>query len=466
MTELRLLDSGFIELEDADQHVSAGIGVVAIIAGAPPTRAEFTVELSRRVAADARLRRRVRRTPWDLAAPRWEDDPDFDVARHLRWTAVPRPCDDRALFELVATAMEERLDRDHPLWQCVVVERLDADRWAILVKAHHSMVDGISGIALFQRLCDDPDGTAVRRSRHSTRPGWNVRDVVVKGMRLPVDVPRLLLGTVRAAAPLVVDVVRPAPTTSLNGSIGRRRRYAPARASLTEVKEIGAAFGATVNDVALAALAAAFRALLVHRGEDPTAEEVRVLAPVSTRSPGADSRLGNKVSIMLPVLPVATADPVEQLAAVHAETASHKKSGEAGAADLIITAAGLLPFVSVAWALRLASHFPQHGVACLATNVPGPDKRLFFGGREVLEISPYVPIALRLRTGIGILSYHDQLRFGITGDYDSTPDIELFATEIERAVARLLKCARDLSDDQPRGRSDEFDRHRRGPRQS
>ncbi len=429
-----------MELEDTDRHISVGIGAVAIVAGAPPTRAEFMTELSRRISVDVRLHQKVRRTPWDLTTPQWVDDPNFDLAHHIRWMAVPEPRDDAALFEVVAATMEERLDRDHPLWQCVVVERLADDRWAMIVKAHHSMVDGVSGIALFERFCDSD--SAPPPSRSDTGGSRNPVALVAKGLRLSLDAPRILAGTVRAAIPLATSIVRPAPDTSLNGSIGRQRRYAVARASLGSVREIGAVFGVTVNDVALTALTAAFRTLLLRRGEDPTLEQIRVLAPVSMRPPESKTTLDNRVSLMLPVLPIELSDPVEQLAAVHARMSEHKNSGEAHAANSVVTAAGLLPFVSVAWAVRLASRFPQHSVAALATNVPGPKNSLYLHGNEVLEILAYVPIAMRLRTGIGILSYRDQLRFGITGDYDSTPDIDVVATGIEEAIQQLSEHAR------------------------
>ncbi|WP_082392931.1 wax ester/triacylglycerol synthase family O-acyltransferase [Nocardia arizonensis] len=444
MAELGTLDSGFLELEDTDRHVSAGIGVVAIVAGPPPDRAEFIAEFGRRLTVDQRMRQRVRTARWDLAAPHWDDDPDFDIARHIRWMAVPRPHDDKALFELVATMMEQRLDRDHPLWQCVVVERLAGDRWAMLVKAHHSMVDGMSGIALFERLCDSSDVEPPPRGRAGRMA--SLRDSVLTGLRLPVAAPRIVFGTLRSAVPLVTNILRPAPDTSLNGPIGRQRRYAVARTSLSDVREIGAAFGATVNDVALAALTEAFRTVLLSRGEDPAAEEVRILAPVSTRPSGARATLGNQVSIMLPVLPVHLGDPVEQLAAVHTETSQHKSSGEVQATNTVLTLAGLLPFAPLARIVKLACRFPQHSIAGLATNVRGPKQRLFFQEREVLELSAYVPIAMRLRTGIGILSYDDQLRFGITGDFDGTPEVDVLARGIEDAVGRLLRRVRETGE--------------------
>ncbi|WP_280406102.1 wax ester/triacylglycerol synthase family O-acyltransferase [Nocardia brasiliensis] len=445
MSELGPLDSGFMELEDGDRHVSVGIGAVAILAGSPPTRAELVSELAARLDVDSRLRQRVRRAPLDIAAPVWVPDSNFDLAHHIRWMALPEPADEAALCELVAEVMEERLDRDHPLWQCIVIERLADDRWAMIVKAHHSMVDGISGIALFERLCDAPADrrlTAVPNGV-DTPLAWD--RLLLNVLRLPVAAPRFVVRTLRAAVPLVLSAALPAAGSSLNGSIGRQRRYTVARTTLPVVREIGAVFGTTVNDVVLAAVAAAFRALLLARGEEPTADKLRILTPVSVRAADAKSILDNRVSAMLPLLPIESADPVEQLALVHERMSEHKASGESAAANSFLTLARWLPFASVAWTVRLVSRYPQRGISGLATNVPGPRRRLYLYGREVLEILAYVPIAMRVRTGIAILSYGDQLRFGITGDYDSNPDLYLLAARIEEAIEYLLQRAREIA---------------------
>lgn len=441
MSELGPLDSGFIELEDTDRHVSAGIGAIAIVAGSPPPRAELAAELAQRVDVDRRMHQKVRRAPWDLAAPEWVPDPNFDMAHHLRWMALPEPGGEDALYELIAEVMEERLDRDHPLWQCVIVEHLAGERWAMIVKVHHSMVDGISGMALFEQLCDDPgqrDTAAPSADRRSA--DWPA--LLAKSVRLPIDAPRFAVRTVRAALPLALSAVLPARGSSLNGSIGRQRRYTVARASLPDVREIGAAFGATVNDVVLAAVAAAFRTVLLKRGEEPTAGKLRILTPVSVRAADAKTVLDNRVSAMLPLLPIELADPAEQLTTVHRRLAEHKASGEAAAVNSFLLLARWLPFAPIAWAVRLASRYPQRGIASLATNVPGPRRRLHLYGNEVQEVLAYAPIAMRVRTGIAILSYADQLRFGITGDYDSTPDLHLLAERIEETIEDLLQRAR------------------------
>lgn len=455
MTELRPLDSGFLELEDSDQHISLGIGAVAILSGAPPTRAEFAEFLAERLAGNDRLRQRVRRTLLDLTAPVWEEDSNFDLAHHIRWIALPEPAGEKELFEFVAAELEERLDRDHPLWQCTVVERLAGDRWALFVKAHHSLVDGVSGVTLFANLCDrvtDPPGIAAVPDLNVGSDGMSLLHSVVEGVRWTLDLPRSAVNLLRTVIPVAVATVTPAAESSLNGPIGRQRRYVVARTSLADVREIDNAFGTTVNDVVLAAVTSAYRALLLSRGETPTADTLRMLVPVSMRPPDAKSILDNRVSVMLPLLPIDIEDPVERLRAIHTRMTEHKAGGETQAQKSLLTMAARLPFAPIAWTVRIASRIPQHGVMALATNIPGPRRALTLHGRQVLELHPAVPIAMRLRTGIAILSYDGQLNFGITGDYDTTPDIESIAEGIHSAVAELLAAARAAQQPHPRPR--------------
>ncbi|MFE3098854.1 wax ester/triacylglycerol synthase family O-acyltransferase [Nocardia tengchongensis] len=447
MTELQPLDAGFIELEDADRRVSLGIAAVAILAGTPPDRTEFAAMLAERVSANQRLRQRIRRAPLDLTVPVWEEDPNFDLAHHIRWAALPEPADETELREFVAGELVERLDRDHPMWECVVVERLADARWALIVKAHHSLVDGVSGVSLFERLCDapasDPHPNRVPESVAPGGQGWF--DLVRTGLRLPLDMPRYAMGMVRSLVPVVAAFVSVPEASSLNGPIGRQRRYAIARASLAEIREIGRGLDATVNDVVLAAVTTAYRDVLLGRGEEPTGNTVRILVPVSMRAVDAKSLLDNRVSAVLSLLPLHLDDPVERLSTIHQRMARHKSSGTAQAEKSLLALAGRLPFAPFAWGMRLWSHLPQRGVTAVATNIPGPRSTLTVLGREVLELIPAIPIAMRLRTGIAILSYRDQLTFGITGDYDSTPDLERIADGIHTAIADLLAEARTRS---------------------
>ncbi|MGY1946807.1 wax ester/triacylglycerol synthase family O-acyltransferase [Nocardia asiatica] len=460
MSELGRLDAGFLELEDTDQHVSAGIGAVAILAGEPGDRAELVRRLADRIESKTRMRQKVRRGPWDVTAPTWVFDDDFDLGHHLVWAALPRPRDEAALWELVGATLERRLDRDHPLWHLTIVEQLQGDRWAVILSAHHSMVDGVSGISLLRRLCDptteDADATPGEQGAgdvlssegegEGAAADW--QRLLRGGLELPlrapallVRAPRALVRTARGMAPLIWNVLDPRRGSSLNGPIGRQRRYAVARVRLDEINRVREVFGGTINDVALAAVTTALRAVLLARGEQPGPDTVRVLTPVSTRSARASGRLDNRVSLMLPVLPVDLDDPVDQLNVVREQMGKLKHGGESGAGQTLVTLAGLVPFAPVAWAVRTALRYPQHGIAALVTNVPGPTRTQRMFGADVLEVFPFAPIAMRLRIGIAMLSYHGTLSFGITGDYDGAPDIALLAQTIPTAVRRMLERA-------------------------
>ncbi|MBJ8341274.1 wax ester/triacylglycerol synthase family O-acyltransferase [Antrihabitans sp. YC3-6] len=453
------LDAGFLELEDSDPNVSLAIAAVAIIEGPPPSEADFLEAVAARLIAIPHARERIHTTAFDLSAPVWIDDDDFDVNRHLRRTALPAPGDDDALGHLVGRVMAQRLDRSRPLWECWVVEGLENGRWAILAKVHHCMADGIAGARLFEALCDPDTHNGVVRLVSRREPADNstgiarrVRDALValpsspaaqfrylvKGLLTPLQIALGTFGAAKGFAGIAGGVLVPTASTSLLGPVGKQRRYAVARASMLDIRDVCTVFDVKVNDVALAAITGALRTMLLRRGEEPKEDSVRTLVPVSVRNSGSADVLDNRVSLMLPVLPVAIADPVDQLAAVHGRMAAHKSGGEAEAGHLATSLAEHWPFAPTAWAVRLASRLPQHGIDIVATNVPGPKHSRTVLGSRVVEIFPYVPIAWRLRIGIAILSYADRVSFGITGDFDSAPDLDFLAHEIERHMELLV----------------------------
>ncbi len=215
------------------------------------------------------------------------------------------------------------------------------------------------------------------------------------------------------------------------------RRYAAVEVSLEDVARVCDRFEVTINDVSLAAITDSFRTMLVRRGERPQRNSLRTLVPVSVRSNDAADMTDNRVSVMLPYLPVEKADPVQGLRTVHARLTKAKASGQRQAGNIFVSAANAIPFPFTAWTVRALTRLPQRGVVALATNVPGPRKRLRVMGREVIRLLPIPPLAMQLRTGIAIMSYADHLVFGIIGDYDAAPDVDEIANGIERAVARL-----------------------------
>lgn len=447
-----MLDAGFLEAEDSDRHVSLALGALAVMAGPMPDFDLLVAGMSERIRSVPRFNQVLRTQPFDLGAPRWVDDPNLDIAHHVRRAAVPRPGDDAALFRWVAEVMERRLDRDRPLWECWIVDGLPYQRWAILIKIHHCIADGIAATHMLAQLCDDAEGgTFASKIRAATEPAGG-------GLRLPkltLNPIEWMTGawhTSRTAAAVAAQIahgaieitggiLRPV-ASSLNGPVTGMRRYAGVEVPLADVTRVCERFDVTVNDVALAAITDSFRAILTGRGETPRRNSLPTLVPVSVRSNDAAEKADNRVSIMLPYLPVEQDDPVEQLHAVHERLTKAKASGQRPAGSAIISVANALPFALTAWTVRALTRLPQRGVVTVATNVPGPRKRLRVLGCEVIRLLPVPPIGLQMRIVIAILSYADRLVFGITADYDGAPDVDELAGGVERAIAHLAAVSK------------------------
>ncbi len=459
MDRLNPLDALFVDAEDQDPHTSMAIASIAVFEGPCPSHEEILASLAGRLPLVPRYRQKLRTVPLRLGRPVWVEDPNFDLRYHARRTALPAPGGDKQLADLMARVMSQRLDRDHPLWEYWLVEGLTDGRWAFICKVHHCMVDGISGTDLYRVIFDFapepsppvPDERVVGSEPSPLRLAAQAAlDTVVLPVREalalsgavadPGGALRQAAGTLRAAAKLA-PALWPVPGTSLSGHIGQQRRYTWARASLDHVKTIKRELGGTVNDVVLAAISGGFRALLLARGEEPRPHLVRSLVPVSLRAPGDENIYENQVSAVLADLPVHIADPAERFAAVHAELLALKQSREVMVGEALITLGRYTPFPIVSRTVRVVFGLPQREIITVTTNVPGPQQPLYALGRQLVEIIPYVPIATTLRTGVSIFTYCGNITFGITGDFDTSPDLNILAQGIEDGVADLLKAS-------------------------
>jgi WS/DGAT/MGAT family acyltransferase len=460
MDRLNPLDAQFIEVEDQDRHASMAIASIAVFEPPVPSYDEVLAHLRGRLPLVPRYRQKLRTVPLRLGRPVWVDDPHFDIRYHVRRTALPAPGGDQQLSQLMARVMSQRLDRDYPLWEYWLVEGLAHDRWALISKVHHCMVDGVSGTDLYRVIFDlSPDPSppaAVDEPAVPAEPSplWLTAQAALDMVMLPVREASALGGalanpgsavrqaadTVRAIAKLAPSM-RPATGSSLSGHIGRERRYLWARASLDDVKTIKRKRGGTVNDVVLAAISGGFRTLLLARGEEPQGHMLPSMVPVSLRSPGQENIYENRVSAVLAYLPIHVADPVQRLAAVQAELATLKASKEAVFGEALVSLGRYTPFPVLSRGARFFYGLPQREIVTVTTNVPGPRQPLYAMGRRLVEIIPYVPIATTVRTGVSIFTYCDKVTFGITGDYDTNPDLPVLAHGIEAGVSELLKAA-------------------------
>ncbi|WP_156657970.1 WS/DGAT/MGAT family O-acyltransferase [Mycobacterium kyorinense] len=466
MEQLTTLDAGFLKAEDSDPQVSLAIGGLVILEGPPPDREALTTTMTERIAACPRFMQRLRLRPFDLGAPEWVDDPKFDITRHLRRIAVPHPGDDSEVYRLIADLMARRLDRSRPLWEIWVIEGLADDRWGMLMKVHHCIADGIATAHMLAGLSDGGVGKSfashIRAATEQPEPGGNWA-ASLAGVVNPLNWMNGLFTTsaavtvaaaraARGATEIAAGLLRPT-SSSLNGPMGSLRRYSAARVSLDDVRQVCEAFDVTLNDVALAALTESYRALLTRRGEEPLADSLRTLVPVSVRSADAFGKTDNRVSVMLPYLPVEVENPIRRLRLVHARLTRTKSNGQRQAGSAAVSMANVMPFALTAWAIRLLTRLPQRGVTALATNVPGPREPMTIMGRKVVGVMPVPPIAMQLRTGVAMLSYADHLFFGILADFDAVPDVEELARGIETAVARLVVSSKRKAARESRGLS-------------
>ena len=459
MDRLNPLDVQFVDAEDEDRHTSMAVASISVFEGPPPSYDEFLAHLGGRLPLVPRYRQKLRTIPFRLGRPVFVDDPDFDIRYHLRRTALPAPGGDEQLSQLMARVMALRLDRDYPLWEYWLVEGLAEDRWALIFKVHHCMVDGISGTDMYRVVFDPspepaPPAADDRVVDAEPSPLWLAAQAALDMALIPMREAAALSGALahpgraaRQAADMVRAAVKLAPSmrlaagSSLSGPIGQERRYIWARASLDDVKTIKRELGGTVNDVVLAAISGGYRALLLARGEQPAPHMVPSLVPVSVRAPGEEGIYENRVSAVIPDLPVHIADPVQRLAAVRAELSNLKASKEAMVGEALVSLGRYAPFPLLSRGMRLAYSLPQREIVAVTTNVPGPRQPLYGIGRRLLEMIAYVPIATTVRTGIAIFTYCDNVTFGITGDYAANPDLQVLADGIEDGVAQLLKAA-------------------------
>jgi len=417
-----------------------------------------------KLALVPRYRRVVRTVPLDLGRPVWVDDPHFNIEYHVRHTALPPPGGEPELRKLVGRVMSQQLDRARPLWEIWVVDGLEDGHWAMLSKVHHAMVDGVAGtdlLALIMDVSPEPRTPTVEPWEPSLTPTGvqltvdALADLArspyeqVRALRSAVRVPRQALAQAREVVQglsAMAGLVRPTPTSSLNGPIGPHRRYAWASTRVSDIKAIRRGLGGTFNDVVLAAITTGFRELLLSR-EESVDRVVRTLVPVSVRARDrsgravGDGTLANKVSAMFAELPVGIDQAAQRLAAVSAQMDGLKESKQAVAGEALTSMSGFAPPLLLAMAARLGTRIPQRNVNTVTTNVPGPQIPLYVVGRKMLRVFPYVPLAGQVRIGVAIFSYDGEVNFGITGDEDTTADLDVLARGIEDGVRELVKTA-------------------------
>jgi WS/DGAT/MGAT family acyltransferase len=476
MDRLTAIDASFLHQESPATHMH--IGGVATFQGPPPSVDELLRHVAGRLSLVPRYRQKIVAPPLGLGRQHWVDDPNFRLDYHVRNTALPHPGGDVELRRLTARIFSQALDHNRPLWELWLVERLEGGRFALINKTHHALVDGVSGVDLMTMLFDiDREPRAVEAEPWYPRPEPTpvaLSAAAVRGWgatlsRLPVRAAaaaanrRGLLDRTREAVEGVAEVawttLNSAPETPLNVPITPHRRLEFVAAQLEDFKLVKNAFGGTVNDVVLTAVAGGLARFFERRGMPTDDLELHACVPVSTRGSDQRGTLGNQITQLVVPLPIYLDDAVERLARVSAEMAGVKESRQALGAEMIAAAQDFAPPTILAQASRL--NFSKRLYNLLVTNVPGPQFEIFLLGRPMECVYPIAFLAGERALAIGVMSYNGTVNFGLIADHDAVPDLSVIATGIERALVDLVSLARKPRSATPRRRPASSRRPRR-----
>ena len=428
------------------------VGATIVVEGESPDFDELVTHVEQRLNLVPRFRQRVTRTPLGLDNPVWADDPRFDIRWHVRRAALPRPCSMAELRELVGQLMSQPLDFERPLWQLYLIEGLEGNRHAYVNKTHHALVDGVSAVDVGTVILDPSrDGTEITVADEPWEPDQPSPGMLMvrgaseriarplrgarKAARSAVAMPRATASNVMRTAEAFASLAAGGPSASptfINGEIGRDRRVAFVSTDLGLMKGARAETDATVNDVILAGATGGLRRCFERRGE-PLPEHIVALVPMSVRRPEEQNDLGNRVATLMVPLPIRELDPVERLRAIHAQTQRLKSSKQAQAASLVIEATGWTP-PTINRVLAGAISRPLNW-NLVVSNVPGPQVPFYLLGRRIEAIYPFVPLSPQGHAlSVGVLSYDGGVYFGLAGDRDVLPDLDLLAADLAEAL--------------------------------
>ncbi len=435
------------------------VGVIVLREPVDVERVERT--LAARLLAYDRFRQQVEN---GTSAPRWRDDPHFDIERHIRRARLPGAAGKEELQRFVAELATRPLDTAHPLWQIHVVERYE-EGVAVVLRIHHAIGDGAALMHVLLGLTDDAPNAPLhgvefadgeRRDLYS--PPWEMLAPLIESIesgartvtgalggalalaRRPGRALGLLSGGVNVAAELAYLLLMPMDSpTRLKGALSGDKRVAwSPTIPLPEVKAIGHALGSTVNDMLLASFAGAINGYLTEKGDSTRGVEVRALVPIDLRPPGRAQELGNHFGIIAVELPVGIADPLARLAEVRRRMRALKKSYEPIVTLGLLEALGLGPKLLQD---RLFDLLLSRASAVM-TNVPGPQKPLYLGGAEIDQIMFWVPQSGEIGMGVSLLSFNNRVQLGLITDAALTPDpdeiVKYFQPEFEQLLYHVL----------------------------
>ncbi|MGP4055518.1 WS/DGAT/MGAT family O-acyltransferase [Mycobacterium sp. 4D054] len=468
VTRLSASDASFFRLENSATPMYVGSLQILRRPRNGLSYETLLATVEQRLPQIPRYRQKVREVTLGLARPVWIDDRDFDITYHVRRSALPSPGSDAQLHELVARLGSRPLDKTRPLWEMYLVEGLAKNRLAIYTKSHQALVNGMTALEIGHVIAD-----------RTQKPPEFGEDIWIPG-REPGD-RQLLMGalgewimrpTAQAAAVRsmmteavtntshlvdlgrrAADVARTvargaAPSSPLNTTVSRNRRFSVASGSLDEFRAVRARYDCDVNDVVLAMVAGALRNWLLSRGEPVRASTtVRAMAPMPVYpdaeidSAGPGQAIG-EVAPFLVDLPVGEGNPVVRLSQIAHATETHPTAPALVDARTIITLSGFAPPTLHAMGIRVATSFSARLFNLLITNAPGAQNQMYIAGTKLLESYAVPPLLHNQTLAIGVTSYNGMLYFGINADRDAMSDVDMLPSLLRESLDELVEAAR------------------------
>ena len=462
---LSYLDSSFLALESPNAHMH--VAGVAIFEAGPLKKDDGGIDMERirshiesKLQYIPRYRQRLDYVPYDRR-PVWVDDEHFNFDYHVRHTSLPQPGSDEQLKALAGRIVSTKLDRSKPLWELWIAEGISDDRFAVIAKIHHCMIDGISGVDLTTILLNiipdsnieeapewtprpapTPSQLAVAEAARTTRKvidGLTNVGEMVKGGREASE--RAIGKGAAALNSLKSGWLTPADRTPLNPDIGPNRRFNWTQIPLEEVKAVKNVLGGSVNDVVLATVTGAIRKFLTeHRDHNTSDSEFRVMNPVSTRSDSQAGKLGNQVAMWLVDLPIDQPDPAKRYEQIKKSTTNLKTTNQALGAATIVELSSGTPITLLSMANRIVGS-RMRPFNMTVTNIPGPQFRMYLLEAKMVANYPMVPLWAQHGMGIALFSYNGNLGWGVQADYDTLPDSDAFIDCIHYAFDELKDLA-------------------------
>lgn len=442
MERMTQQDYDILSLED--DVVAAHGMTVAVFDGPEPAFDDVLERIADRVRLVPRYRQRLLEVPFDIERPVWVDDATFSIDFHVRHTALPKRTGRDPFNAFISRTLSQRLDRGKPLWEVWLVSGLPKKQWALVSKAHYSIIDGVSGTDILGLLSDDievPAGIGQSMMRPLPTDRKLLIDAATDLLFDPVESFRaarsLTARPMRIAQKLTSDLLTSVDPNGLGRAIGPHRKWQPAKLTLDDLRSIRTAHDCSTTDAILASIGSGIRRYLVETGK-PVPAGIEVIVPLSVGA--ATGGLSGQVTTLTAKLPIGLTDPSERLKYIHDQTSKGARQTGALAGRVLRRQENFVAPSILAQGVRSTMLETRKRAMpdTVAINVPGPVETISVLGHSMVEAYPVIPLPGGVQIAVAAMSLGDTVYFGITSDFDSTKGLHHVADGITGAVSELL----------------------------